>query len=214
MVPRVHCSQSDWNGRGAQGVTPPDLHHEDLVSDYEQIFNAITSDSRYARNLDWGKPRGGHPEGTVRAHIAELEENLEALRPRLSESDCWRLRILIHTHDTFKKDADPHAPISARNSHASLARAFLAEFCDDPDMLATVQYHDEPFALWRQVTSRGRCNETRLGTLCSSIRDWDLFLAFLIIDGCTKGKSRDPLRWFFQHVSPKAQSGFSESDIL
>ena len=152
------------------------------MSDYKQILEAITSDPRYQRNLDWGQARSGHPEGTVHAHIADLERNLEAIRSNLSETDYWRLEILIHTHDTFKADAQPGVAITAPNSHASLARTFLAEFCDDADLLAMVQYHDEPFALWRQVEFKGKFNEERLAALLKNIRDWNLFLAFLIVD--------------------------------
>ena len=184
------------------------------MRDYQEIFAAITSDPRYQRNLDWGKVRPGHPEGTIRAHVAELERNLERLREKLSETDYWRLKVLIHTHDTFKGEAQPDAPIAAPNSHASLARAFLAEFCDDADMLAMVQYHDEPFALWRQFKLKGRYNEERLTTLLASIRDWNLFLAFNIVDGCTEGKQRDPLRWLFRQVAERVESTFTEADIL
>jgi hypothetical protein len=182
--------------------------------DYQKIFDAITSDIRYRRNLDWGEVRPGHPEGTVRAHIAELERNLEHLRSRVSETDYWRLKVLVHTHDTFKGEAQRDAPITAPNSHASLARAFLAEFCDDADMLATVQYHDEPFALWRQFVSRGRVNGERLTALLTNIRDWNLFLAFNIVDGCTAGKQRDSLRWLFRLVAERVESSFTEADIF
>ena len=65
------------------------------MRDYKEIFAAITSDPRYQRNLDWGKVRPGHPEGTIRAHIAELEHNLERLCEKLSETDCWRLKVLL-----------------------------------------------------------------------------------------------------------------------
>jgi hypothetical protein len=181
---------------------------------YKEIFAAIASNPRYQRNLDWGKVRPGHPEGTIRAHIAELERNLERLRAKLSETDYWRLKVLIHTHDTFKGEAQPGAPIAAHDSHASLARAFLAEFCDDADMLAMVQYHDEPFALWRQFKHKGRLNEERLATLLASIHDWNLFLAFNIVDGCTEGKERDSLRWLFRQVAERVETSLSEADIL
>jgi hypothetical protein len=184
------------------------------MRDYKEIFAAITSDPRYQRNLDWGKVRPGHPEGTIRAHIAELERNLERLREKLSETDYWRLKVLVHTHDTFKGEARPGAPIAAPNSHASLARAFLAEFCDDADMLAMVQYHDEPFALWRQVKLKGRLNEERLDALLTNVRNWNLFLAFNIVDGCTEGKQRDSLRWLFRQVAERVESTFTEADIL
>jgi hypothetical protein len=184
------------------------------MTDYKQIFDAITNDPRYQRNLDWGEVRPGHPEGTIRAHIAEVDRNLQALRHKLSEMDYWRLRVLIHTHDTFKREAEPGVAITAPNSHASLARAFLADFCADGDMLAMVQYHDEPFALWRQVTTKGRFNQVRLTALLACIRDWNLFLAFNIVDGCTEGKGREPLRWFFAQVAGRVESKFTAADIL
>jgi hypothetical protein len=184
------------------------------MHDYREIFDAVTSDPRYQRNLDWGEVRPGHPEGTIRTHIAELERNVEQLRAKLSETDYWRLKLLIHTHDTFKAEARRGAPVAAPDSHASLARAFLAEFCDDADMLAMVQYHDEPFALWRQFKLKGRLNEERLTTLLTSIRDWNLFLAFNIVDGCTEGKQRCSLRWLFRLVAERVESTFTEADIL
>jgi hypothetical protein len=182
--------------------------------DYTEIFHLITSHPRYLRNLDWGEARPGHPEGTIRAHIAEVEANLEKLRHKLSETDYWRLKILIHTHDTFKAEARPGAPINAPNSHASLARAFLADFCADSDMLAMLQFHDEPFALWRQIRSKATFNQARLNALVTNIQDWNLFLAFNIVDGCTKGKSREPLRWLFQQLAGIVESSFTEADML
>ena len=181
---------------------------------YEAVWQAITRDVRYLEALDWGKPRPGHPEGTVRAHVAELELNLERLNSRLSADDIWKLRILIHTHDTFKKRAERGVSIRNPASHASLARAFLSEFCSDADLLDTVQYHDEPFAQWRKFSASGRVDEIRLERLLGTIRDWDLFLAFQIIDGCTAGKDRAPLHWFFGQVKRRVESGFSEADIL
>jgi hypothetical protein len=182
--------------------------------DFKDVFDAITRDKRYQRNLDWGEVRPGHPEGTIRAHITELDGNLEQLRAKVSEADYWRLKVLIHTHDTFKGEAQPGAPIMSADSHASLARAFLAEFCNDADMLAMVQYHDEPFALWRQFKLKGRVNQERLATLLTSIHDWNLFLAFNIIDGCTEGKQRNSLHWLFRLVAERVKSTFTEADIL
>jgi hypothetical protein len=184
------------------------------MTDYRQIFHAVTRDPRYTGNLDWGEPRPGHPEGTIRAHIAELDRNLEALCHKLSETDYWRLKLLIHTHDTFKAEARPGAAISSPDSHASLARAFLAEFCDDDDLLQSLQYHDEPMALWRPFVAKARFNRQRFDALLTNIRDWDLFLAFNIIDGCTQGKDRNALRWFFQQVAGKVATNFSAADIL
>jgi hypothetical protein len=184
------------------------------VTNYRAVFDAIVADPRYQVNLDWGESRPGHPEGTVRAHIAEIERNLEALKPKLSEPDYWKLKVLLHTHDSFKRDSERGVPITHPKSHASLARAFLAEFCDDEDLLAMVQYHDEPFALWRQVETKGSYSQERLATLFRGIKDWNLFSAFNIIDGCTEGKSREPLRWLFEQVAGKVKSNFVAADIL
>lgn len=177
---------------------------------YQLILDAICADPRYRRNLDWGEPRPGHPEGTVRAHIDEVERNVEHLRPKLNDDEYWKLRVLVHTHDTFKRDAEPGVPIADPRSHASLARAFLAEFCDDGQLLAIVQYHDEPYALWRQH----RLNDERLQKLFDAVEDWNLFLAFCIADGCTAGKSREPLRWWFRTVAGRVESRFTETDLV
>jgi len=184
------------------------------MTNYEPIFDLIAAHPRYQQNLDWGKARRGHPEGTVRAHIAELERNLEALKPRLSPNDYWRLKLLVHTHDLFKREAERGVPITHPKSHASLARAFLAEFCDDPDLLAMVQYHDEPYALFRQFTFKDAYNQQRFAALLSNIKDWNLFLAFTIVDGCTAGKEREPLRWLFDQVAGRVESTFTAADIL
>lgn len=183
------------------------------MPDYHTIFDAVATDPRYLRNLDWGDARPGHPEGTVRAHIAEIEPNLERLRPKLSDEDYWKLKLIIHTHDSFKGESHVGVPISDPGSHASLARAFLATYCDDADLLAMVQYHDEPFALFRQFETKGKHNQDRFQAMLSAIQDWNLFLAFNIIDGCTPGKSRAPLHWLFREVSGQVESAFSEVDI-
>jgi hypothetical protein len=182
--------------------------------DYRAAFDAIVSDPRYQKNLGCGDARPGHPEGTVRMHIAEIEPNLETLRPRLSDDDYWKLKLLIHTHDSFKAESVPGVAITDPKSHASLARQFLAEFCDDPDLLAMVQYHDEPFALWRQFEAKGKYHQDRLAALLKNIADWNLFLAFNLIDGCTEGKSREPLNWLVKELSGKVHSGFTADDIL
>jgi hypothetical protein len=183
-------------------------------ADYQRAFESILRDPRYLRNIEWGEPRTGHPEGSIRAHIAELEANLDRLRPRLNSTEYWKLKLLIHTHDTFKGEAAPNVPIVDPHSHASLARAFLAEFCADQDLLAMVQYHDEPYALWLQQTRRGTYNEQRMSALEGNIKDWNVFVAFLLVDGATAGKSREPLRWFLGLTGAQMNSKFTVDDIL
>ena len=179
-----------------------------------KVLAAIQRDKRYRQNLDWGKARPGHPEGTVRAHIAELEQNLARLRSRLTAVEAEKIRLLIHTHDSFKAVAKRGVAIRDPDSHASLARAFLAEFCADTDLLAMVQWHDEPFALYRQFAAKGRFDPERMKNLLETITDWDLFLAFLLVDGCTAGKSSGFLHWFLAESRDKVKSRFTVRDII
>lgn len=176
------------------------------------LLARIQEDERYLSNLDWGRPRRGHPEGTVRAHIADLERNLAKLRPRLLGDEIARLQVLIHVHDTFKADAKDGVPITHPQSHASLAKSFLAEFTDDPVLLAIVQYHDEPFALWQQFQRKGFCSAERLDQLVRNIGDWHLFGAFLLIDGCTPGKGSETLEWFLPFVGERVPLTWTADD--
>ena len=56
--------------------------------------------------------------------------------------------------------------------------------------------------------------QDRWNALLRGINDWNLFLAFNIIDGCTEGKGREPLRWLFEQVAGKVESSFTAADIL
>ena len=172
---------------------------------FEQLFHALVKDPEYLNNLDWGKPRRGHPEGTVRAHIQELEDNLKRLPVEANSEEYWKLMLLIHVHDSFKKEAKKGVPIEHPRSHATLAKQFLAKYCQDTDLLNMVQYHDEPYALYRQQLHRGRVNSQRLQNLLSTIQDWSLFCRFLLVDNCTEGKDRAPTHWTIENPIRLAQ---------
>lgn len=191
-----------------------DKDRQKTILGYEQVFESICRDDRYLRNLDWGRPRRGHPEGTIRAHIQQLECNLEMLRDRVSEQDCWKLKVLIHIHDTFKPDAKQNVPILDPCSHASLAATFLAAYCDDDELITIAQWHDEPYAIWRKRTRSSDISTKRFDQLCQRISNWDLFLAFLLIDGCAAGKSEAPMIWFFTKIGQSIDSQFSVEDVL
>lgn len=118
--------------------------------------------------------------------------------------------MLIHVHDLFKPQARPVA-IAHPDSHASLARAFLAEFTRDRELLEAVQLHDEPFALFRR---REAPPSPRWDHLLAAISDWETYLVFLIVDGCTAGKPREPLRWFFRLLPERVVTRVTEDWIL
>lgn len=181
----------------------------------KDILEKIIADSRYQSNIEYGEPRSGHPEGKVKYHIAELEENLERLVSRgITEEQYWKLKFLIHVHDTFKADAISDVPIRSPNSHASLARKFASEFIDDEDLLTMIQFHDVNFSLWKQFAATGSYDTQRLHALLEAIRDWDLFLLFLIIDGSTQGKERSKLIWFVREVAKYKDTKVDESWVF
>jgi hypothetical protein len=178
----------------------------------QQVYDNILNDARYQKNILWGKPRNGHPEGTILAHINELEKNLSKLAERdpFVKTHYMTFKVLIHVHDTFKPDAE-EVPIPHPKSHASQAAAFLKEMAEGivpeqelAELVQIVQYHDEPFALWNQTRRKGKYNQARFDALIKNTR-MDLFVPFLVIDGCTEGKGTAPLRWFLEMIGMKPE---------
>jgi hypothetical protein len=181
----------------------------------KEIVERIMADPRYQKNIEYGEPRSGHPEGKIKFHIAELEENLEKLVVRgISAEQYWKLKFLIHVHDTFKADAIPNSRILNPSSHASLARKFAAEFIQDEDLLNMIQLHDVNYALWQQFRHTGSYDLARLQHLLDTIQDWELFMLFLIIDGSTRGKERSKLLWFMREAAKYKDTVVDESWVL
>ena len=187
---------------------------ECIISGMKEVLKQVISDPRYLKNIEYGEPRSGHPEGKVKFHIAELEANLEKLAPRISQENYWKLKFLIHVHDTFKAEAVSDSPIEGPNSHASLARNFALEFTDDTDLLNMIQFHDVNFALWKEFAATGAYDSERFSRLLETIIDWDLFLIFLIIDGSTQGKDPVKLGWFIHEVRKHKETIIDETWLL
>jgi hypothetical protein len=180
----------------------------------EEIIKRIVSDPRYLKNIEYGEPRSGHPEGKIKYHIADLEAKLEKLAPKISEEQYWKLKFLIHVHDTFKADSIPDSLIASPTSHATLARKFAAEYTQDADLLNMIQFHDVNFALWKQFEATGTYDQERFENLLNQIQDWNLFLLFLIIDGTTAGKDPAKLGWFLREVRKKRSTTVDETWLL
>lgn len=188
----------------------------------KDILARILVDPRYIEGITYGKPRKGHQEGSVANHIADLIANLDRIKHLVNDEDFYKLLILIHVHDTFKLHAERDVPIDQHNSHASLARNFLAEFTDDIDLLNMVQYHDENFALWKQMKYKGKYNEKRFRErVCIGILDISLFLLFTIIDGYTFSKmalaneeAPEKLRWFVFEIKQERHVNQNVLDAL
>jgi hypothetical protein len=187
-----------------------------LDDQFAGVFEKIFNDPRYHEGLKYGVPRKGHPEGTVGKHLVDLQCNLIHMRlggiVEAGSIEYQKLLLLIHVHDIMKYAATPDSPIIDQNSHASLARKFLAEFLDDDDLQNIVQAHDENLALWQQQKNKGKYSVERMKErVIDKIEDIDTLLLFQLIDGFTEGKTdmRSMLRWFvgevasYRHVSER-----------
>lgn len=184
------------------------------MTDYQATFNAIVADPRYQAALEWETAAYGGQAMTTGAYLLELDLSLELLKPKLSNVEYWKLKILMHTHDSFKREAAAGVAPTHPRSHASLAAQFLREKCDDEDLLAMVQRHDESFVLYRQFEAKGTCDPERLASLLRSIRDWSLFIAFYLVVATTCDRSRDHLKWLLQTIDGKVISRFTVADVM
>jgi hypothetical protein len=159
-----------------------------------ELERAVADDPELQAGLAWGKPRKGHPEGTVGAHVADLLERIDE-RGEIGERRA-RLRFLALVHDSFKYRVAEVWPRVGENHHAMRARRFAERYTDDEDLLAVLELHDRPYALWRRCRRTGELDEAAFEKMMQRITDPELFLAFVDIDGSTEGKTREPVSWF------------------
>jgi hypothetical protein len=144
--------------------------------------------------LAWGKPRKGHPEGSIGAHVSDLLVTIERWRepePRRSE-----LRFISLVHDALKNKVQHWRPRTGENHHAMRARRFAERYTDDERLLGTIELHDRPYSIWKKMRRRGQVDERRLSELIERIEDPELFMRFVELDGSTEGKNPEPIRWF------------------
>jgi hypothetical protein len=182
------------------------------ADEMRRITERIMADPRYLRNIEYGRPRPGHPEGKVKFHIADLEANLEQIARRgISPSIYGKLKFLIHVHDTFKAEAEQDVSILHPRSHATLAREYASQFTDDPDLLNIIQFHDFNYSMWLDYSRKGSYNKAAFQRLIDTIQNWDLFLLFTIIDGRTRGKEISKLVWFIDEVKKHKQTRIDSS---
>jgi hypothetical protein len=145
------------------------------------------------RGWAWGKPRVGHPEGTVGAHVADLLNTIE----RWDETGARRaeLRFLALVHDALKFRVHDWLPKTGENHHAMRARRLAQRYTGDERLLATIELHDRPYSLWRRTTRDGHVDESAFGRMLERIPDYGLFTRFVELDGSTEGKKTEPVDW-------------------
>jgi hypothetical protein len=83
------------------------------------------------------------------------------------------------------------------------ARRFAERFTDDERVLAAIQYHDRPYALWRKMRRRGKLDERGFQRMLRRVPDQELFLRFIELDGSTEGKRPEPIEWFREELQQR-----------
>lgn len=169
----------------------------ELVEGFEpenELEAAVAGDEELLEGLAWGKPRDAHPEGAVGAHVADL---LREIDRRGEEADRReQLRFIALVHDSFKNRVRNWLPRSGENHHAMRARRFAERFTDDERLLAAIELHDRPYALWKKMRKKGRLDQDAFDDMLDRIPDHDLFMRFIEIDGSSEAKDQEPIRWF------------------
>jgi hypothetical protein len=158
----------------------------------------VTSEPELLEGLAWGEPRAGHPEGAVGTHVSHLLETLD--HSGLEAEERERLRFMALVHDSFKYQVRERLPRVGENHHAMRARRFAERFTDDERVLAAIEFHDRPYALWRKLKRRGKLDERALRRMLRRIPDPELFLRFVELDGSTEGKRPEPIEWFREQL--------------
>lgn len=162
----------------------------------------IASDPQWREGIEWGRPRRGHPEGTIKAHIAAVLKNVDQLFGSSPHHEALRLIALVH--DTFKYQVDLKSPRSGENHHAMRARRFAERFVAEPEILEVVELHDEAYNAWQLGNRDNRWDkaEQRAARLIDRLANRvDLYLAFYECDNSTTGKQPDCFEWFRDRVT-------------
>jgi len=183
---------------------------------YESALAAMIQDRRYVEGITWGQKRSGHPEGSIESHIRELNKNVEAIADSLDATQLAKLKIFVHTHDTFKGSARKGAKIMDPDSHASLARTFVEEFLGETELSSVIQHHDVLYSMWRSASRHGDVNREQLAILVREIKDWDLFMTTKLVDNITEGKDLAPTIWAINLVTsdPRIPLSISPAEQL
>jgi hypothetical protein len=171
------------------------------LSPESELERELLDDPVLEEGLAWGKPRAGHPEGSVGEHVADLLRTIDdwgETEPRRSE-----LRFIALVHDTLKGQVKEWLPRRGENHHATRARRFAEGYTDDERLLATIDLHDRPYAIWKRMKRTGESQDERLDAMLERIPDPELFLRFVELDGSTEGKDPEPIEWLRQELAKR-----------
>ena len=147
----------------------------------------------------WGRPRKGHPEGSVGAHVGDLLRTID----EWGETGVRReeLRLLALLHDSLKFQVNHARRRVGENHHAMRARRFAEGYTDDERLLAVLELHDRPYGIWRKLRRTGQFDEERFDDMVERVPDMPLFERFVDLVASTEGKNPEPLEWFRSELS-------------
>jgi hypothetical protein len=91
-------------------------------------------------------------------------------------------------------------PRTGSNHHAARARKLAERHTDDERLLAAIEQHDRPYAIWRRMKRTGKDQTAQLDEMLAKVPDPALFLRFVELDGSTEGKNPEPIRWFREEL--------------
>jgi hypothetical protein len=129
----------------------------------------------------------------VGAHVADLLGTIDSWGERGQRRE--ELRFLALVHDAMKYRVREWLPKIGENHHATRARRFAERYTSDERLLATIEQHDRPYALWRKMQRTRRVDEKGLERMLQRIPDLDLFVRFVELDASTEGKDPKPVEW-------------------
>jgi hypothetical protein len=177
------------------------MRAEELIPGFRpenDLERRITEDPELLEGLAWGKPRKGHPEGSIGAHVADLLKRIDD--EGIGGERRSQLRLIAIVHDAFKNKVQEWRPRTGENHHAMRARRFAERYTDDERLLTTIELHDRPYGIWRKMKRTGRFDRRGLEEVMERLPDPDLFLRFVELDGSTEGKKPEPIGWFRDHL--------------
>ncbi len=173
----------------------------DLIEGFQpetELERRLAQDPELLAGLAWGRPRKGHPEGSVGRHVSDLLRTIDGW----GETGERRadLRFLALVHDSLKSEVDHWRRRVGENHHAMRARRFAERYTGDERLLAAVELHDRPYHIWKRLQRTGNPQDQALAEMLERIPDRDLFVRFVELDASTEGKNPEPLAWLQENV--------------
>ena len=176
--------------RAGPGRPPADVAVPGFSPETE-LEGRLAADPVLREGWAWGEPRSGHPEGSVGAHVADLLRTID----EWEETGTRRaeLRFLALVHDSLKFQTHE---LAGENDHGKRARRLAESYTDDERLLAILEDHDRPYRIWRRLRRTGRLDDRALAEMLERVKDHELFMRFVELDGSTEGKNPEPVQWF------------------